>query len=249
VAPLLDRTLLPTVFSGLRGRGTHRAALAFLGALRRHSYALLLDMRRYFPSVDRRILQDLLARKLKDRRLLELMRVILEAGDGLYRRRDAVRLLGLEPGFPPPGCGLPIGHLTSQWWGNLYLSGLDHVVKRELKLPHAQRYMDDVACFADSRARLREARAAIREWLARERRLELKRPDAPVRSTQERFRYLGFSVSRAGIGPTPEALARVRRRLRERALQGDAEGVARSIAAFSGHVGFGAFTARGVDKR
>ena len=31
------------------------------------------------------------------------------------------------------GRGLPIGNLTSQWWGNVYLDGLDHYVQRTLR--------------------------------------------------------------------------------------------------------------------
>ncbi len=61
VAPRLDRTLIDTVFSGLPGRGSHRAVLAFAAALRRYRYALLLDVRRYFASIDRRVLAGLLA--------------------------------------------------------------------------------------------------------------------------------------------------------------------------------------------
>ena len=34
----------------------------------------------------------------------------------------------------PPNCGLPIGNLTSQLFGNIYLNPLDHFIKRELKL-------------------------------------------------------------------------------------------------------------------
>ena len=113
-------------------------------------------------------------RKVKGPRTLALLRTIAESGRGLYERTDVRRFLGLPDGFPPPGAGLPIGNLTSQWWGNHYLSGLDHFAVRELRVPHYQRYMDDITLCADSRSALVEARCAIAEWLERQRRLQLK---------------------------------------------------------------------------
>ena len=238
LSPLLDPTLIDTTFACLPGRGSHRAVIAFLGALRRHRHVLMLDMRHYFVSIDRTILLDVMARKIKDRRLLALLRMIADSGDGLYQRPHVRRALRLPPGFPPDGCGLPIGNLTSQWWGNHYLSGLDHFAKRELKIPHVQRYMDDVALLSDSRAQLEDARGAIAEWLARERRLVLKHPHAPVRRTTETFRYLGYRVRRAGIDPGPGALRRARRRLSALARDGDVERFGRSLASYRGLLGF-----------
>ena len=40
-------------------------------------------------------------------------------------------------------CGLPIGNLTSQLYGNLYLNDFDHFIKRELKIQQYARYVDD----------------------------------------------------------------------------------------------------------
>ena len=237
VAPLLNRSLVDTTYACLPGRGTHRAVIRFVRGLREHRFVLLLDVRAYFLTVDLAILKGLLARRLKERALLDLLGVIFDSGDGLYRRPDVVAALGLEPGFPPDGCGLPIGNLTSQWWGNLYLSGLDHFVKRTLKLPHAQRYLDDVTLFADSRAQLVEAREAVAEWLAEERHLALKRPDAPVRETTARLTYLGHRVGRAGADPTPQVVTRMRRRLRDLALRGRLPTLRRSIASYRGLLG------------
>lgn len=238
LAPLLDRGLVERTYACLPGRGSHRALLAFVAAMRRHRYLLALDVRHYFLSIDREILLEGMARKIKDRRLLALLRIIADSGEGLYAGPEARELLGLAPGFPPPGCGLPIGNLTSQWWGNHYLSGLDHFVQRRLKVPCYQRYMDDLTLFADSRSFLVEAREAVGEWLERERRLALKDPRAEPRSTAGRLTYLGHRVSRAGVAPTREGLRRMEERLRELVLRGDGERLERSLAAFRGVMGF-----------
>jgi len=44
----------------------------------------------------------------------------------------------------PQGYGLPIGNLTSQIFGNVYLNDLDHFIKKELKIKYYGRYVDDM---------------------------------------------------------------------------------------------------------
>jgi hypothetical protein len=44
----------------------------------------------------------------------------------------------------PENCGLPIGNLTSQIFGNIYLNQFDHWVKTDLQISHYGRYVDDM---------------------------------------------------------------------------------------------------------
>ena len=236
LAPLLDAGLIEHTYACLPGRGTHRAVIQFRRGLQRFRHVLLLDIRHYFLSIDHDILLSLMARKLKEPPLLALLALIAKSGEGLYSDPEIAAALRLPRGFPPPGCGLPIGNLTSQWWGNHYLSGLDHLAKRELKLPHVQRYMDDIACFANDAAQLEDVRQHIIAWLAEERRLRLKHPQAPVRDSRETFNYLGMRVSRDAMSQSAEGQARVGRRLSELALAGTADGVERSLASLAGNV-------------
>lgn len=101
----------------------------------------------------------------------------------------------------------------SHWSGALYLDGLDHFVKRSLKVPGYLRYMDDFVLFGDDPAALEAAREAIRAWLLHERGLELKRRRDAVQPTTQPATYLGFRVSRAGILPGPKAKRRLKERL------------------------------------
>ena len=141
--------------------------------------------------------------------------------------------------WPPRGQGLPIGNLTSQFWGNLYLSELDHALRRELHVPHAQRYMDDIAVFADEPARLVEVREFVADWLWRERRQRLKDPAAPVRSTRRPVVYLGQRVGRWRVEPTDAALARMGVRIGAAMRSPDPGKVERTIASYRGVLGLG----------
>ena len=129
LAPDLNRSFLDQSYACLPGRGSHRAVLRFQRELRRWRWVLALDVRHYFYRVDRAVLARLLFRKLPEPRLQRLLERVLESGADLYRDPALARWLGLE-GHREPGRGLPIGNLTSQWWGNLYLDGADHFAKR-----------------------------------------------------------------------------------------------------------------------
>ncbi len=142
LAPALDRGLIDTTYACLPGRGTHRALLRFVQAMRAFRHVLMLDIRHYFLSVDLEILGGLMRARIRDPGIHDLLGVILASGEGLYSVPFVQEHLGLPTGFPGPGRGLPIGNLTSQWWGNHYLNGLDHFVKRMLNVAHYQRYMD-----------------------------------------------------------------------------------------------------------
>ncbi len=125
---------------------------------------------------------------------------------------EARRWAGLTEAWPPPGRGLPIGAYTSQvlaaW---LYLDGLDHYVKRTLKVPGYVRYVDDLFLFGRARGELRRWRREVGAWLWTERGLKLKHPDARVLSCAGHLDALGQRVTRRGIEPRPRSLKRLAR--------------------------------------
>ena len=138
--------------------------------------------------------------------------------------------------------GIPIGNLTSQFWANVYLSPVDHFVKRELRCPGYVRYVDDLLLFADDKALLWRMKAEL------ERRLERLRltihAGAHPRPVTEGIPFLGFVTfpnrrrlkRRKGI-----AFRRRLKRLQELEAAGElpAEQVRASVAGWVGHVRYG----------
>lgn len=213
VGPRLERSFIHDTYACLKGRGSHRAVLRHLLFMRRHRFLLQLDLRKYFASISHPRLLSLLERRFPDEGFLWLCETLLSAHDGLYLRPEVLRHLGDGAFVGRSGYGLPIGSLTSQVWGNAYLSGLDHFIKRELKVEGYLRYMDDLTLFADSRSQLKMWREQIEIFLHE--RLELSLRDERVRLAPctATAKYLGHRVNRAGIQPAPEALFRLKRRL------------------------------------
>lgn len=238
IGPSYTRSYIRDSYACLAGRGPQRAALRYLGWTRRYRWRLCLDIKRYFLSVDHRILLDLIAARLRDENTLDLVRMLVDHGGGVYRTELAARTLGLEREPVPASVGLAIGSQMSQWAANLYLDGLDQYVKRTLGVRAYLRYMDDMALFADDRAVLEEARAAIGEWLARERRLRLNRKRWQVLSTRQASTYLGYRVSRSGLTPGRKIRRRMPDKLRAAARRGPAA-VGESVRSYAALIGFG----------
>jgi RNA-directed DNA polymerase len=211
--------------------GAHRAALAYLGWMRHYPWRLHLDIRHYFASIGHARLLDLLTHRLNDSRTLTLIADLLAAGGAVYRHPLAALALGDHRVLP--GHGLPLGGYLSHWSGGLYLDGLDHHVKRVLKVPGYLRYMDDFVLFGERAEALAQVRERIAGWLMRERGLTLKDPAAEPLDNRLPAVFLGFRISRAGLGPGPKALRRLRRRL-HRADDLDPEHLALSLLAFRG---------------
>ncbi len=73
-----------------------------------------------------------------------------------------------------PGCGLPVGNLTNQFFANVYLNALDQFVKHTLKCRHYLRYVDDFVLLAKDRDQLRQWQVQIEQFLIDSLRLKLK---------------------------------------------------------------------------
>lgn len=114
-------------------------------------YCLKLDIKKFYPSIDKEILKRKFRRKLKDRDTLDLIDKIIDSSEE----------------------GLPIGNFTSQWFANFFLEEYDHFVKEKLKVPYYIRYMDDMLLFHRNKKELRKAKIEIELYLKKEN-LQLK---------------------------------------------------------------------------
>lgn len=79
-------------------------------------YVLKADIKKYFDYVDHKVLVGIIRRKIKDERVLWLVKVIL---NNFETQRE--------------GKGMPLGNYTSQFFANVYLNELDYFVKHILK--------------------------------------------------------------------------------------------------------------------
>ncbi len=195
IEPEFERRFIPDSYANRAGRGTHRAVDRLQQFACRYCYALRLDIRQHFASIDHRILLAQLGRVIDDARVLNLCARILHSGDGVLAGQYQMHwftgddlLAAIRPR------GLPIGNLTSQFWSNVYLHPLDLFVKRELGCRGYLRYVDDFALFSDSKAELWVWKQALMERLAMLR-LTVHAGSAQLVPVTQGIPWLGFVVT------------------------------------------------------
>ncbi len=211
--PIFERGFIFDSYANRKGKGTHRAVARYERFRDRFRYVLRCDVYRYFPAIDHEILKRDLRRRLACPRTLWLADRIIDAsnpqepvpvyypGDGLFTPWERRR-------------GLPIGNLTSQFFANVHLDGLDHFCKEVLRAKGYLRYVDDFALFHDDRGVLEEWRRRISLYLEG-RRLRLHPGKTFVAATGEPAKFLGFVLLPDGRRRLPEDnVRRFRNRLR-----------------------------------
>ena len=235
LAPVFAPSLMPEDYACRVGLGSHRAVLRLQTLMGRHRWVLHLDVRAYFPSIDPALTLRLVAERVRDDRFLYLLEHVLDSARGLYSEPAIREFLGLPPDWPPAGRGLPIGSATSQYLAaHIYLLAFDHWVKRTARVPGYVRYCDDLFCFGDRRADLRRWRREIASWLATERGLRLKHPEARIRSCQGHLDALGYRITRTDRVALPRTFRRMGRRVAAASRGNGRVAIERSVASSVG---------------
>jgi len=213
IEPVLDRTFIYDSYACRRGKGAHRAVDRYQAWAGKYAYALKLDIAAYFPSIDHDILKCQLRRRIKDRLVLGLLDRIIDTGPATD---PAPRYFPGDNLFTPLArrIGIPIGNLTSQFFANLYLDGLDHFVKEKLGIKPYLRYVDDMVILGDDKCRLAQVREEIRERAA-SLRLSLHPRKAHITRTGDGLGLLGYQVWPARRRLRADNGYRFRRRLRK----------------------------------
>ena len=194
IGPLFERQFIHDTYANRVGKGTHRALDRCTEFMRRFTYVLPMDVRQFFPAIDHAILLDILARTIGDERTLDLAAKIIAGGAGVQADEyDMVYFPGDDLLAAARPRGLPIGNLTSQFWANVYLNGLDHFVKRQLRCRGYVRYVDDLLLFADDKPTLHAWRGEVIAYLAGLR-LTIHENSAQPRPTRCGVPFLGFQV-------------------------------------------------------
>lgn len=193
IEPLFERSFIFDSYANRLAKGTHRALDRAQEFSCRFPYVLQCDVRQFFPSIDHSVLHEILSRKVMDKNVLWLCDRILASGVGVLSEVYEMNYFpGDELFAVSRPRGLPIGNLTSQFWGNVYLNGFDHFVKRGLRCPAYLRYVDDFLLFGNDKATLWGWKGKIEERLARLR-LTVHPAAHPVPVT-EGFSFLGFRI-------------------------------------------------------
>jgi retron-type reverse transcriptase len=81
IEPIFRESFIVDTFSSIKGRGIHGALKRIKKDVREHQYIyyLKLDIKKCYPSLNHDILKHKLARKFKDKKLLNLLYIIVDS--------------------------------------------------------------------------------------------------------------------------------------------------------------------------
>ena len=190
-----------------KGKGTHQAVKRLQTFMRKESHNqtrrvhfMHLDFRSFFVQINKEILFEMIAKRLKDERVKELTRtVIFHDCTKLFvfkGKRDLLEKVPPHKTLFNTGnqTGLPIGNLTSQFFANVYLNELDQFVKHSLKIGSYLRYCDDFVFLHEERERLNDWKEKIKDFLNTRLELTLNDRRENVGQIQTGLDFLGYIV-------------------------------------------------------
>lgn len=181
IEPIFDKAFIFDSYSSRKNKGTHaanRRFRAFAWKLSRNNtktvWVLKADIRKFFDSVNHRILIGLLEKRLEDPRLLILLEEIIRSFRG------------------GEGSGIPLGNLTSQLFSNVMLDPFDQYVKRSLRIKNYIRYADDFTILSSDAYQLETLIPFLESFLKQELGLELHPMKLSIQAWHQGIDFLGY---------------------------------------------------------
>ncbi len=169
---VFDKTLIDFNIATRLNKGTHygiKLTKKYLNEMKIKYdtfYYLKFDISKYFYNIDHEIVKKLINKKIKDKKVINIINNIIDSTNREYVNNEINNLKNCEIerinklniseyekeikikeinniSYYKNGKGLPIGNMTSQILAVTYLNELDHYIKEKLKIKYYIRYMDD----------------------------------------------------------------------------------------------------------
>jgi retron-type reverse transcriptase len=180
--PLFDIHFIHDSYSCRKFRGTHRALRCFRKFAHKASknntktlWVLKCDIKKFFASVDQKILGEILKKYITDLDVIDLIKRVTDSFSSTAA-----------------GKGLPLGNLTSQLLVNVYMNEFDQFMKHELKAEYYVRYADDFVIMSRDKAWLQEILLKISDFLNERLALRLHPDKISIRTFASGVDFLGW---------------------------------------------------------
>ncbi len=180
--PFFETTFIGDSYSCRRRKGTHKAMQRF----REYAYkvsknrirtcwVLKCDIKKFFASINQRILMGIIASRISDTNIVALIHNIVES----FHSTAA-------------GKGLPLGNLTSQLLVNVYMNEFDQWVKHHLKATYYIRYADDFVVQSHNKQTLETRLPQMRQFLEEKLALTLRPNKVSIETLASGVDFLGW---------------------------------------------------------
>jgi RNA-directed DNA polymerase len=203
LTPIFEPTFSDGSFGFRPGRGTHDAVRRAQSHMASgHRWVVDLDLEKFFDRVNHDVLMARVARKVKDKRVLLLIRRYLQAG---------MMVGGL---VSPRTEGTPQGGPLSPLLSNILLDDLDKELER--RGHRFVRYADDCNVYVKSKESGGRVMASLERFLRDRLRLKVN-PDKSAVARPWNRKFLGYSVTvhrQPRLKVAPESIRRLKAKMR-----------------------------------
>ena len=201
LTPLFDPHFSESSHGFRPGRSAHDAVRQVKKLFRSyHPIAVDADLSKFFDTVNHNLLMRCVAKRVKDERVLKLIRKYLRAEVIVDGQSEQVRM------------GVPQGGPLSPLLANILLDELDKELER--RGHKFVRYADDFIIMVKSKQAGERVFASIRNFLESELMLEVNETKSKVARLDE-CTFLGFSIIRGKIRWSPKSENQFKRRIKE----------------------------------
>ena len=180
--PFFDKTFISDSYSCRINKGTHKAinryrSFSYKAAQNntRPCWVLKGDIKKFFASVDHKILLNIIDYYIINKDIKRLLDQIIISFDA-----------GIK------GKGLPLGNLTSQLFVNIYMNEFDQFMKHKIKAKYYIRYADDFVILSENKQWLENIIFDIKEFLLENLDLSLHEDKTYIKTLASGIDFLGW---------------------------------------------------------
>ena len=181
---IFEPTFIFSSYSCREEKGTHRGVNKLEIFARKvyqtygKCFVLKCDVRKFFDSINHKILIEIIGRTVKDK-------------DAMWLINEIVNSFKSENSNSEPK-GAPIGNLTSQIFANIYMNEFDQFVKNTLKMKYYIRYTDDFLVVHHDPLLLEKVKNIMEEFLKEKLKLSLHPDKVEIRKYKQGLDFLGY---------------------------------------------------------
>lgn len=201
--PHFDKEFHPSSYGYRKGRSQHQAVAKAKLFMKKYDldHVVDMDLSRCFDTLNHDLLIQAVARKVSDRRVLNLTRKFLESGvmaDGSFVANES---------------GSPQGGVCSPLLSNIYLDYFDkEMMEKGIRIV---RYADDILIFAETKKEAGDYRILATKILEEELKLAVNKEKTHLTNLSKGVFFLGFILRRHSTGIQPKRLKRFKDKIRE----------------------------------
>lgn len=185
--PIFEPAFIHSSYSCRKNKGTHKAVKHLHRTMRKvyqtngKCFVLKCDIKKFFPTIDHKILFEMISRRIKDDNILWLIWIVIDS-------------FASEFSIEKEKKGTPIGNLTSQLFVNIYMNEFDQYMKHALGVEHYIRYTDDFVIVHCDKNYLTQLKNEIEIFLTSRLKLSLHPDKVSIRTSKQGIDFLGYVV-------------------------------------------------------